>query len=182
MLIRDVITLAAQMLGREDLLGEIPGDTAEGEVGALLRCYNIVENEIALDYFPLINTERLNVSGGKITFTQFSYTPVEIKKVTNTSDMGVPFSVYSAYLEVPKGYSAVNVTYSYVPEKKELGGETAFTERISARLLAFGVVSEYCLATGRYEEGKLWGERYRDALRAVGILRRPLSVRSRRGV
>lgn len=72
------------------------------------------------------------------------------------------------------------VTYTYAPKRKSLSDSSEHGERISPRLMALGVVSEYCLIKGRTEEGKLWGVKYREALRSAGILRHPLSVRSRR--
>ena len=182
MLIREVIELAVRLLDREDLLNAVASGEAQGEVATLLRCYHVVENEVALDYFPIFNTEKFAVKDGKLFFTQFTLTPVNVKKVTNTSDMGVPFSVNSLYLSLPESCREVLVTYSYSPPKQEMDGIVPFPNTISPRLLAFGVASEYCIIARRFEEGKMWGERYRDALRAAGILRRPLSVRSRRWV
>lgn len=54
MKVREIAALAAEYIGREDLaeaLSVLEGEP-EGELKALLRCYNLVENEVAIDYFP----------------------------------------------------------------------------------------------------------------------------------
>ena len=54
--------------------------------------------------------------------------------------------------------------------------------RVTARLVSFGVAREFCLSRGMFEEAKLWDSRFLDAVRAVGVPRRALSVRPRRWV
>ena len=76
--------------------------------------------------------------------------------------------------------SSAEVTYSYAPKKKGIGDSSELGGKISPRLMALGVASEYCFVKGRTEEGKIWGVKYREALKSAGILRHPLSVRSRR--
>ena len=51
MTVKEVLALAAENLGREDLSAQLSADSvqADGEIKALLRCYNLVENEVALD-------------------------------------------------------------------------------------------------------------------------------------
>ncbi len=64
MKVKEVIALAAENLGREDLSSELEtlDGAPEGELKSLLRCYNLVENEVALDYFPDRKSTRLNSS------------------------------------------------------------------------------------------------------------------------
>ncbi len=185
MKVKEVVALAAQTLGRDDLaeaLDTLGGDPPEGEVKSLLRCYNLIENEVALDFFPLRSAERFLPVKGKIEYARFAYAPVNILKVTNVFGAPVDFALTPTYLSVPETEGEVEVAYAYSPPVKDLGDETAFSEHISARLLAFGVASEFCITNRRFSEGAMWGKKYRDALRAAGIYRRTLSVRARRWV
>ena len=183
MLVQEVIALAAETLGRTDLaeaLAALEGEP-EGDLKSLLRCYNLIENEVALDFFPLKATERFSPEEKKISYARFAFAPVHILKVTDASDMPMSFTVMPTHLVVPTAGEA-EVTYAYAPPEKSLKDETAFSDKISARLLAFGVASEFCITNRQFSEGAMWGRRYRDALRAAGIYRRTLSVRSRRWI
>lgn len=182
MLVKDVVALAAETLGLEGVAGKLEEAEPSGEVRSLLRCYNLIENEVALDFFPLKAAETFVPEDEAVSYRRFSHAPVNILKVTDGEGRPVAFSVLPTVLSVPGCKGSVHVTYSYSPEAKALADETAFADNISARLLAFGVASEYCLTNRKYSEGAMWGRRYRDALRAAGILRRTLSVRSRRWI
>ena len=184
MLVKEVVALAAETLGRGDLadaLGALEGEP-DGELKSLLRCYNLIENEVALDFFPLKTSERFVPAQGKISYASFSFAPVNILKVTDEEGTPVRFGIMPAYLTVPEECGELEVLYAYSPPVKELGDETAFSDHISARLLAFGVASEFCITNRQFSEGAMWGRKYRDALRAAGIYRRTLSVRSRRWI
>ncbi len=184
MLVKEVVALAAETLGMSDLAKQVTAQVGapEGEIKSLLRCYNLIENEVALDFFPLKTSETFSPAEEKISYKDFSSAPVNILKVTDEGGTPLTFRVLPTYLSLPGCTRRVRVTYSYSPEKKQLDEETAFSDHISARLLAFGVASEYCITNRKFSEGAMWGRRYRDALRAAGILRRTLSVRSRRWI
>lgn len=180
MTVREILLLAASMLDMEDVrLSLESAGEADGEGAALLNAFHLVENEIALDYFPLKKKEHLPFEDGKLLFTRFSRLPVNIHSV-KCNGQKVRFAIFPAYLQAD--CAEADILYSYAPERKTLTDECELGGNISARLVALGVASEYCLTKGMFEAAKMWALRYRDALRAAGILRRPLSVRSRRWV
>lgn len=180
MKVKEVLALAASTLGRDDLCAAVScAREPEGDTAALLRCYNLVENEIALDYFPLKNEESFSSDRGEIAYTQFAYAPVAVCSVKRDG-ASVPFEQFPAYLKTVQG--KVNVTYSYTPAQRGLEDESSFSDKISARLLSLGVATEFCLSRGQYSEAAMWEKKYRDALRAANIVRRKLAVRSRRWV
>ncbi len=183
MKVKEVIALAAANLGREDLAaraGELSGEPA-GELLSLLRCYNLIENEVALDYFPLKKRESFTVEEGTLPYSDFTFAPVT---VLEAREHGVPvsFELYPAELRLPRpcGVRTVEILYSYSPAEKGWEEESEFSGKISARLLSFGVASEFCLTNGQFSEAAMWEKKFRDALRSAHIVRRPLLVRSRR--
>ena len=186
MQVKEILALAAQGLGREDLKEALEGGEAaeetQKELACLLRGYNFVENEIALEYFPLKAEESFPCAGGNLAYTHFAHAPVNVHKVTDKAGREVDFKLFPAYLSLPDGTDEAMVLYSYAPEKKDFGDESAFSGRISARLMSYGVASEFLLANARYTESDLFQKRYQDALRAAGILRRRLSMHARRWV
>ena len=106
-------------------------------------------------------------------------TPVDVLEVTSAAGR-CAFSVVAERLILPEGTGEVTVLYSYAPERAGMDGETAFSQKISARLLSYGVAREYLLAGGRYAEAAVWDEKFHAALRAAGLERRKLWLRARR--
>ena len=184
MLIKDVLILAAEHLGRSDLVSAVASAYAAapaaptGEVALLLNCYALVENEVALDHLPLRAAETLESGDGTLEFIRFSRPPVDVLSVQDTYGE-VAFEVFPARLRLP-GSGTYTVVYTYAPAAPQIGGETAFSDKVSARLLSCGVACEFLLAAGRYAEAAVWEEKFRAALRASGISRRKLHVRARR--
>lgn len=184
MQIKEVLALAAAELGQEELSQTIAALTQESwndaRIDVLLRCYHTVENEVALDYFPLEYMQSFTPAEGEVAFVQFAYAPVNVLEVRDTAGREVAFRVTPTHLLTEGGAKDIEVRYAYAPPRAGVTGKTAFGEKISARLLSFGVVREYLLTAGRYSESEVWDGRYRAALRAAGISRRRLRVRARR--
>ena len=191
MLIKDVLITAAESIGRTDLTSAIEsaysaavssGTSPSGEAAALLRCYRLVENEVALDHLPLRAQDTLLPVDGYVQFSDFSHSPVDVIEVRDAQGSKTEFEVLASRLYVGTGSGSVTIEYTYVPEQPKISDETAFSDKVSARLLAFGVANEYLLTAGRYAEAAVWEKKYRDALAAAGLSRRKLCVRARRWV
>lgn len=184
MTVKEVIKLAAEILGREDLseaAASLEGEP-EGEVKSLVRCFNLVENEVALDYFPLRKEETFAPQSHEISYLGFSSAPVDVLKVTDRKGREIEYEIRTMNIFLPEMPDEVTVTYSYAPSRKKIDDNSDFSGKVSARLLALGVASEFCLTNSRFSEAAIWEKRFRDALRAAGIVRRKLSMRSRRWV
>ncbi len=182
MKVKEVIKLAAENLGRQDLSDEIDAleDEPKEELKSLVRCFNLVENEVALDYFPLKKEESFVPVSGYVSYTDFTSSPIDVHKVTDGNGNPVDFDICPANLRVHAPCKEVKVTYSYAPVQKTLEDESDFSGRISARLLSFGVAGEFCLTASRFAEAAAWERRFLDALKAANLIRRKLCMRSRR--
>jgi len=155
MTVKETILLAADELGfGERVRGYFDGGTAEGEKEAkdLLRCFNLVENELALDYLPLQREDEAYSETGTIEYTALSRSAVRILRVRDEWGNDAAFRLYPAYLKTQPG--KVRVTYTYTPRKKTFTEESDYILQASPRLLAFGMAGEYCLACGMYEEAE----------------------------
>lgn len=172
--VKDVLTAAAGLIGHD--LG-MEGSSSEESL--LLQCYNLIENEVALDYFPMFRTDELLPADGKIPYTAFSETPVWIKRVCDLLGRSVTFEARPDALIVDMGGS-VRVEYAYAPKAKTAEDPCELCQNASVRLLAYGVAAEYLLALGRFSEAAVFDGKYRDALRAAGQSRRKLTLRGRR--
>lgn len=178
----EVLAQTAFLLGNKALCDDIENSTAtaQEEIATLLRCYNLVENEIALDYLPLTVEERVSSSDGKCFYTAFSKTPISILSVTDDRGNKLPYEIFPEYLTTSAG--DVYVTYTYAPESKNANSPCSYSGRVSKRLLAYGVATEYCLINGLYEEAVMWDKKYKDALLCISSANKPKIVRARRWV
>ena len=185
MTVKSILSLAAANLGRGDLVAAVNDCAQEpcGEVASLLRCYNLVENEIALDYFPLKTEESILSGGGVVPYARLQHAPVTILSVTGENGIAQDFEVRPAQIVLMGDQNRqINIVYTYSPAEKRFTDDCELGGNISARLLSFGVACEFCLSNGQFAEAATWEKKYREALRAANSRRRPLSVRSRRWV
>ena len=190
MTVKEVIALAAGCLSRDDLVSALDKEESalseeeKLELDAFLRAYNFVENEVALDYCPIKKEETIEVSENKIYYSKLSQVPVNIRKVVCGGYLQ-RFAAYPAYILMTDGWlGRASVVYDCIPSTKtSFDEETECSDKgVSARLLAYGVASQYCLVNGENGRAALWDKKFRDALRAKNLLRRTVSVRSRRWV
>lgn len=185
MKVKEVMALAAANLGRDDLIAAIDdlrGDPS-GELQTLLRCYNLVENELALDYLPLKYEDTVELVAGKAPYSAFSFAPVAVTNViSNGRDAAFAVRPDCVVPQVDGCEKTVQVRYCYSPAEKGVEEDGSFSGRVSARLLSYGVACEFCLTQGKFDEAKLWEGRFQDAIRAANIVRRKLKMRVRRWV
>ena len=190
MTVKEVVALAAGCLNREDLAAALDKNqnawTAEEaeELKALLRCYNFVESEIALDYCPLKREETVSVVGNKISYSSLSRTPFRIRKVVCGGSLA-RFSAYPDYIVVTDGWSGnAKVTYDSIPNAKAVFTSVSdFTgTSVTAQVMACGIAAQYCLVNGENNRSALWQRKFRDALKGANLFRRTVRVRSRRWV
>ena len=167
MTVKKIMALAAELCGRRDLSDYLNNVSAENlaeqerDAKTLLQCYNLTENEIALDYLPLRRTQKFE-SEGYISYTEFEKPPVEILSVRDASCRKQTFETDADGIKVPAG--ALTAEYSYRPAVKTGEEEAEFNAKGDGRLLALGTACEFALFSGMMQEAGLLDKRYRDAL------------------
>ena len=138
-----MLITAAESIGRTDLTSAIEsaysaavssGTSPSGEAAALLRCYRLVENEVALDHLPLRAQDTLLPVDGYVQFSDFSHSPVDVIEVRDAQGSKTEFEVLASRLYVGTGSGSVTIDYTYVPEQPKISDETAFSDKVSARL------------------------------------------------
>lgn len=182
MTVKEVILTAATELGfKDDVENYFDGqvsDLNKRKSELLLDCFNLVENEVALDYLPLYAEDELYSETGVVEYAAMERSVVRVLRVTDEWGNPVRFTVFPEYIKAQPG--KLKVAYTYAPSKKTMDGESDFRVQVSARLLAYGVAAEYALATGLYEESAVWDKKYKDAITAAYKARPSRKLRSRR--
>lgn len=168
MTVNEVIIAAAELIGEnavEQVQNYLDGQGGGTLAKELLRCFNVVESELAMDFLPLKTEETLETETGAIAYTQLSKKAVQIVKVSDEWGGSVRYDLYGEYMKTKSG--KVTVVYTYVPEEKSFGEESDFQRLASKRLFAYGIAAEYCLKAGLYDEAEVWDKKYKDGINAA---------------
>lgn len=167
MKVKEIIITALNYVDRGDISaalsdGAALSDEQDSAVKTMLFCYNAVENELARYYFPLEHTQNLVSPTGSYSYTGFMYSPVKILGVTDNGK-AVDYTVNPKELRTES--KKITVCYSYVPQKKTIDGDSAFSGMLADEaVIAAGAASEYCLLNGEISLAELWESRYRGAI------------------
>lgn len=168
--VKEAIKLTAELLEMQEGVDAYFADAeanpqGKAETENLLRCFNLVENELALDYFPLTTEACVETQTGAVYFDELPLAPVRITKVCDAWGNECAYKLFPDYIKTQAG--KITVQYSYLPTNKGLDESTDFSLFVSARLFAYGMASEYALSCGRFEEASVWDKKYKDAICAV---------------
>lgn len=124
----------------------------------LLNCFNIVENELALDYLPLYATHPCESK--VVYYSEFQYNPVRIV------GCNCAFKVYPTHIEAKE--TITSIQYAYTPNKKTLYDECSYSKEF-LDCLVYGIISEYFVSQGFYEEAILWSDKYKQEIKFLRI-------------
>lgn len=173
MKVSEVIKLACIFTNRQDLLDtqffdeeiiQSPSSEQSKEINTFVRCLNLVVGEIACDYLPLLKEEEIEVTNGKITYSDFDLMLIEVVKIVDINGKSVKFKNFADYIQIPNGKYVI--TYSYIPDQLEFEDDMQqFYGRIPERVFAYGVAMEYSLLNSLFDEMEIWQTRFKDSLR-----------------
>lgn len=187
MKVGNVLSTAAFLTGKRDLSEkitaqlngeEVLSQEETEEIGKLIGYYNITVSELSDEYFPLVERENMKSQDGRFYYKNFKKVPLEIKSVTS-GNIPVTFKVYPTYFTAEPG--DVEVTYAYRYENKKNLDDICeyFGTSISERIIAEGVVSEWLMNDGMFEEAVMWRTRYVNSLKNCLVKRKVGKIKPR---
>lgn len=182
--VKAAVRATAQTLGvGEGVEAYLDGNsTEEGKRDAefLLACFNRVENELALDYLPLIAEDEVLSSTGVVGYDELSYPAVRVFCVEDEEGNSLRYKLFPERLETRAG--KLKIVYAYSPAEKDIDGESDYQAAVSERLFVCGMAAEYLLAEGELEAASIWDKKYKEAVAAAYKMRPVKRLRSRRWV
>ncbi len=182
MKISDIVKCTATYLARENVIEylegntEISGDAME-QVDLMVRSVNLVINELADSFVPMIKTEKLSAENGKVYYSRFSESALEILSVTDADGREAGYEFSAEYLKTSADPAVV--TYKFLPPNYDLNDSAEFSKPVSARILAYGAAAEICLIERNFEESVCWRKRYADSVAKLTCPKSFLSARRR---
>ncbi len=167
MTVEDIIKLVCEFVGEREIYEKLSSDENLSEreqekVDLMTRCFNLVNQEIASDYLPLLTKEEVDCADNILNLSVLSKNAIQIHGIKNRFGINLRFKAFPTYVEasgVPK-----TVTYSYFPSELSLSDEVEMPFGLSARVYAYGVASEYLLIDGVSEDAEIWENRYKQSL------------------
>lgn len=180
--VKSAVRAAAQVLGiAENVEAYINREeTEEGreDTTLLLKCFNRVENELALDYLPLIAEDEVLSSTGVVQYAELTYPAVRVLSVEDDEGNLLKYKLFPNRLEARSG--RMKIVYAYTPTEKTLDGESDYQTAVSERVFVYGMAAEYSLMQGELEAARIWDKKYKEAVTAAYRLRPTKRIRSRR--
>ncbi len=158
-------------------LGLLPTD--DELIITIVRCLNMVVGEIASDYLEVRKVEDVEVINKIIDYDNFSERLINVKKVEQSGGRNINYRLYPDHLMVESD-GVVSVEYCYLPCEVELDDEIMLSPRITELLLINGVLGEYCMINGRYEDSMLYDKRYREMIKLAVMPTKEIRLKARR--
>ncbi len=176
MTIKDIIKISATYLGDEEViayLNEVTdtndiSDASDNSTLSLIdtytRCANVVISELATSFVPMIKEEQIEKE--KITYTELGERLIKIFGVYNDKGEEVKYTSNTTQI-VLKEFPA-KIVYAFVPSNCGLFDNIDFSEqKITAEVLALGVVAEVYLTRHAFSESLTFRKRYSDAVTSL---------------
>lgn len=123
---------------------------------ALLRCYNFIEQEMALDHFPLYAMHQCDSK--RVYYSDLEHNSARIVKCN------CPVKFYPEYVQAKENIK--EIVYTYIPKPQDLYGDCVYGQDFFD-CLVYGTMSEYLISKGFYEESIRWTEKYRDTIKLL---------------
>ncbi|MBQ7913333.1 MAG: hypothetical protein IJ308_08305 [Clostridia bacterium] len=185
MKVKEVVLAAAKLLEiDEEVSAYVNEGAGRGKEDAekLVSCFNLIENDLALNYVSLFEKTLFSVEDGKIFYENFPQNPLRVISVTDKKGERLPFQLFPTEIHVDTGEQEVWVNYAYLPEEKGLLSDSDYQACVSVALMAYGVAAEYCATRGLYTEAAFWGNKYKESIAKSHALKRGGRMQSRKWV
>ena len=163
MKIKDVIKNCALLLGKQNVLTYLDGGQTDGvtiaTVNNMTSLVNLVINELACTYIPMVKSETVLATDGKIYYTELTERALKVLSVTDIHGDEIDAKITPEYVKI-KGSSAT-IEYEFLPPNYGLEDQFNFSNtQVTERVLSYGLSAELCISEGRFDEAVTWHERY----------------------
>lgn len=160
MTVKEVIERSAELLGIE---------LTDENMETLLKCYNIVENELAMDYFPLQIVNKVLIKENKIEYADLQRQACRIIGVHDCDHKELKYKLYPQHIGFSKKDNGKYcfVRYCYIPQEKSMDCISDFDGSMFKDIFEYGVCAEYCIIQGDFKQVELWDKKYKKAINLI---------------
>lgn len=145
------------------------------EITSIIKCINMIISEIASDYIPIKMVEKVQAVNGSISYDTLSKRLINLKKVSKNGTK-IKAKMYPSEILIDES-GLVEVEYCYIPSEVGLGDSVELLPQVTLMLLTNGVLGEYCLLSGRYEDSMFYDKRYREMLKVASRVTKEIKLK-----
>lgn len=177
MTVKNVVCSAIKIMGDYNLYNYLLNGDNETEVyrqdkDLLITAFNQAL-ETAVHYYPVQFVENFLGVKDRLKYSEFKYNPYRILKVDAPSG-------YKIYATEIIASGNVTVTYYYLPSVSSLEENNPLSNTpVSKTTLAYGVLSEFMVYKGRFEEAVTYFDKFLNALKNSANFKRKGKVKLR---
>ena len=124
----------------------------------VLAIFNLIEQELALEYFPLYTEEEWK-HYPKVYYKEYSKRPIRITSCENTT-----YQLHEQYIITKNKKPLGRVEYQYLPDEKIHITDLTEYDETFLYIYMYGIISEYCLQQGNYDEAYIWNMKYKTTI------------------
>lgn len=164
----------AAFLGRDDIFSQtfntepLQEYTTTPERDLMLESINFTARELAEVYFPLTRVESKTTDAEcKVLLSSFDKKLLRILQVLDNRGRNTTFRVFDDFIKLCEPSAGFEFVYEYTPQSVKHGGYIEAVSCVSERIIAIGACATFCLASGMYEEAKMWDERFKIAIEKI---------------
>lgn len=176
MTVGDVLKHVGVMIGRPDVVDFFCEQTNVGvdtytDVEFLTKIISLVVSELSSTYFPLVTKQEVTFVNGQFSYAELEKRVVKVLGVYDCLGNNVEFKTGVEFIELEGEHSksvTLTISYQYMPQDYYIESEIDYAEKdIPARVIAYGVASEYCINQARFSEAVMHHNRYMLALQEL---------------
>ncbi len=164
----DIIKIACDFTENQELAIKLDEENPEftsnenKKINLLLKCLNLIQNEVACEFIPLQAIEEVKATDFKVNYNQFSKKPISIIWAKDKLGRNIRFKSFADYLMIFGG--SAKIKYNYMP--KEITSLDSDIEEaiLPMRIYAYGIAREFYLMQSLSEDADIWEVRFKDSL------------------
>ncbi len=174
MKIKEILTMAAEMLGMEECAAYLAGNAAdrpderEAEVKKLLSAYNRALQELATDFEPLLTADTFT-DRSSLEFSELGRRPLDIVSCKDAKGDDIPGEHSITGMTFARPQASATVVYRYLPSERQAEDEFEYIYgyRTTPRVAALGTAAEFLHAAGAFSEAADMRSRFHKAALAA---------------
>ena len=154
--------------------------STQSVIDELTSCINLVVDEIACDYFPLLTTQIVTAKNNQIPYSDLDKQILRIFALKKHS-ANIPYKSFPNHIEVEIN-GDLSLTYSYIPTPPESITKSLdiVGSPLTPRIVAYGVAREYCIFNSLYDQAEHYNARFISAMENALTKRSAITLPKRR--
>lgn len=165
--VNKILQISLKYLNKEHLIKELESENVNenAELIQLLDVLNAVVKKVATEYIYCIAEKEIYVDyTGKYSLTSLPKKFYTVRKLKNHLGLKSKYREEDGYLLLKPG--KYDLTYIYTPQEVNFQDEiTSFPSVLVDEALALGVVAEYFLKYGFFEEYEIYEYKFQDKMK-----------------